>query len=138
VLPGPNVINLGLMIGQRHFGFSGAMTAAAGLMLIPSLVVLSLALMYGSISDNPITQNALMGMNAVVAGLIIATGLKLLPALKKNPLGYSLCIFVVALTVVLLNVFKLPTVWILLVMGGGCTYWANQQLKKAKQSELIE
>jgi chromate transporter len=138
VLPGPNVITLGLMIGQRHFGFSGAMTAAAGLMLIPSLVVLSLALMYGSISDNPITQNALMGMNAVVAGLIIATGLKLLPALKKNPLGYSLCIFVVALTVVLLNVFKLPTVWILLVMGGGCTYWANQQLKKAKQSELIE
>jgi chromate transporter len=138
VLPGPNVINLGLMIGQRHFGFSGAMTAAAGLMLIPSLVVLSLALMYGSISDNPITQNALMGMNAVVAGLIIATGLKLLPALKKNPLGYSLCIFVVALTLVLLNVFKLPTVWILLVMGGGCTYWANQQLKKAKQSELIE
>lgn len=138
VLPGPNVINLGLMIGQRHFGFSGAMTAAAGLMLIPSLVVLSLALMYGSISDNPIAQNALMGMNAVVAGLIIATGLKLLPALKKNPLGYSLCIFVVALTVVLLNVFKLPTVWILLVMGGGCTYWANQQLKKAKQSELIE
>ncbi|MFN0003589.1 MAG: chromate transporter [Burkholderiaceae bacterium] len=138
VLPGPNVINLGLMIGQRHFGFSGAMTAAAGLMLIPSLVVLSLALMYGSISDNPIAQNALMGMNAVVAGLIIATGLKLLPALKKNPLGYSLCIFVVALTLVLLNVFKLPTVWILLVMGGGCTYWANEQLKKAKQSELIE
>jgi chromate transporter len=135
VLPGPNVINLGLMIGQRHFGFSGAMTAAAGLMLIPSLVVLSLAMVYASISDNPITQNALQGMNAVVAGLIMATGLKLIPALKKNPLGYSLCIFVVLLTLVLINVFKLPTVWILLLIGGASTYLANQQIKKAKAIE---
>ena len=132
VLPGPNVINLGLMIGQRHFGFSGAMTASAGLMFIPSLVVLTLALLYGSVAENPITQNALRGMNAVVAGLIMATGLKLIPALKKNPQGYTVCLGVVVLTWVLLNVFKVPTVWILLVMGGGCTYWANQQLQKAK------
>ncbi len=135
VLPGPNVINLGLMIGQRHFGFSGAMTASAGLMFIPSLVVLSLALLYGSVADNPITQNALRGMNAVVAGLIMATGLKLIPALKKNPQGYAVCIGIVVLTWVLLNVFKVPTVWILMLMGGTGTYWANQQLKKAQEEK---
>jgi len=132
VLPGPNVINLGLMIGQRHFGLSGAMTASAGLMLIPSMVVLTLALLYGSVADNPITQNALRGMNAVVAGLIMATGLKLIPALKKNPLGFAVCLGVVGATFVLLNVFKVPTVWILMVMGGACTYLANQQLKRAQ------
>lgn len=135
VLPGPNVINLGLMIGQRHFGLSGALTASAGLMLIPSLVVLSLALVYGSVSDNPITQNALRGMNAVVAGLIMATGLKLIPALKKNPLGYTFSLGVVIMTWVLLNVFKIPTVWILLIMGGGCTYWANRQLRQAQEEK---
>ncbi len=137
VLPGPNVINLGLMIGERHFGFSGAMTAAAGLMLIPSFVVLSLALIYGSISDNPITQSALRGMNAVVAGLIMATGLKLIPALKKNPLSYSLCLGIVVLTLVLVNVFKLPTIWILLVIGGASTYWANLQIKRARREALL-
>jgi len=132
VLPGPNVINLGLMIGQRHFGLSGALTASAGLMLIPSLVVLTLALLYGSVADNPITENALRGMNAVVAGLIMATGLKLIPALKKNPQGFSVCLGVVVLTWVLLNVFKVPTVWILLIMGGSGTYWAHLQLQKAQ------
>jgi chromate transporter len=74
-------------------------------------------------------------MNAVVAGLIMATGLKLIPALKKNPLGYSLCLLVVLLTLVLINVFKLPTVWILMVIGGASTYLANQQLKRAKAIE---
>jgi chromate transporter len=135
VLPGPNGINLGLMIGQRHFGLSGAMTASAGLMLIPSMVVLTLALLYGSVADNPITQNALRGMNAVVAGLIMATGLKLIPALKKNPLGFAVCLGVVGATFVLLNVFKVPTVWILMVMGGACTYLANQQLKRAQREK---
>jgi chromate transporter len=93
--------------------------------------------MYGSISDNPITQSALRGMNAVVAGLIMATGLKLIPALKKNPLSYTLCLGVVVLTLILVNVFKLPTLWILLFIGGASTYWANRQIKRANEEELL-
>ena len=35
VLPGPNVINLALMIGDRHFGLRGAVTAVAGMLTLP-------------------------------------------------------------------------------------------------------
>ena len=34
VMPGPNVCNLALMFGDRHFGWRGAVTALAGLHLV--------------------------------------------------------------------------------------------------------
>src|SRR3954465_14901930 len=50
IMPGPNVVNLSLMIGDRYFGLRGAMTALAGMLLVPTLVVLILALLYGHYS----------------------------------------------------------------------------------------
>jgi chromate transporter len=35
IMPGPNVINLCLMIGNRYFGLPGALMALAGLLMIP-------------------------------------------------------------------------------------------------------
>ena len=37
VMPGPNVCNLALMFGDRHFGWRGAFTALAGLLALPLL-----------------------------------------------------------------------------------------------------
>src|SRR4051812_49698862 len=39
VLPGPNVINLALMIGDRAFGLRGAMAALAGMLAVPLCVI---------------------------------------------------------------------------------------------------
>ena len=92
IMPGPNVVNLSLMIGGRYFGLSGALAALAGMLLLPLLVVLSVALVYGQFADNPGVAGALRGMGAVAAGLIAATGLRLLGALKANPLGPRVCL----------------------------------------------
>src|SRR4051794_27150635 len=35
ILPGPNVITLALMIGDRHFGLRGAVTAVVGMLALP-------------------------------------------------------------------------------------------------------
>ena len=37
IMPGPNVVNLSLMIGARYFGLKGALTALAGMLLMPLL-----------------------------------------------------------------------------------------------------
>lgn len=87
ILPGPNVVNLGLIMGNRYFGLSGGLVAMAGLLLVPLVIVLVLAVLYGQFEHLPAIQAALRGMGAVVAGLIIATGMKLIPALRKNPIG---------------------------------------------------
>jgi chromate transporter len=80
VLPGPNVVNLSLMLGDRFFGLRGALMAMAGILTFPLLVVLLLATLYASVQTLPVAQGALRGMGAVAGGLITATGLKLLPA----------------------------------------------------------
>ena len=91
VLPGPNVCNLALMIGDRYFGWRGAFAALAGMLAVPLVIVVALAALYGQLSAIPAVAGALRGMGAVAAGLIIATGFKLCAALKSNPLGIPVC-----------------------------------------------
>lgn len=92
VLPGPNVVNISLMIGSRYFGFRGAMAALAGMLTVPLAVLLVLGLLHARFADYPGVAGALRGMGAVAAGLIVATGLKLWPALKSSPLPLPACI----------------------------------------------
>ena len=47
VLPGPNIVNMSLMIGDRFFGLRGAFAALAGLLALPLVIVLALAVLYG-------------------------------------------------------------------------------------------
>lgn len=118
ILPGPNVINLGLMIGDRYFGLRGALAAVAGMLTFPLIVVLGLALVYTHFAGNPQVAGALRGMGAVAAGLITATGLKLSGTLRKHPLGLPLCIALGAGTFAAIALLRWPLVWVLLVVGG--------------------
>lgn len=91
IMPGPNVVNLAMMIGGRYFGLRGALAALAGMLSIPLVLVLLLALLYAHWADHPGVASALRGMAAVSAGLIAASGLKLLGALKRNPMPAWWC-----------------------------------------------
>src|SRR3954469_24198989 len=53
IMPGPNVINLAIMLGSRYFGIRGALVALAGMLTCPLLVVLTLALVYAQFASNP-------------------------------------------------------------------------------------
>lgn len=123
VLPGPNVINLGLMIGDRYFGLRGALAAVAGMLTVPLLVILVLALLYAHFAGNPQVAGALRGMGAVAGGLIAATGIKLIPQLRKHPLGFGVCLVFVALVFGAIALARIPLGWVLLVLGGiGCIW----------------
>ena len=128
VLPGPNVVNLSLMLGDRFFGLRGALVAMAGILTFPLLGVLLLATLYASVQTLPVAQGALRGMGAVAGGLITATGLKLLPALKKNVLGTLVSTCSIAITIVAIAWLRLPLAWVLLGLGGLTCAWAYRQL----------
>jgi chromate transporter len=91
VLPGPNVVNLSLMIGDRYFGLRGASVALASIPTFPMPLALVLAIAFAGIADALGVQGALRGMSAVAASLIAATGLKLARASKNNPMGRPVC-----------------------------------------------
>ena len=122
IMPGPNVVNLSLMIGARYFGFKGAMAALAGMLIAPLFVVLALAMVYAQFADQPAVAGALRGMGAVAAGLIAATGLKLFGALQKNVLGLPLCAALGVLCFIAVALLRLPLAYVLLGLGGiACT-----------------
>ncbi|MEA3393053.1 MAG: chromate transporter [Pseudomonadota bacterium] len=117
IMPGPNVINLCIMIGGRYFGLRGALAALSGMLLAPMLIVLLLALVYAQDASHPGVVGALRGMGAVAAGLIVATGLKLLPALRKNALGLGTCLTLCVLCFVAIAILRWPLAYVLLGLG---------------------
>ena len=117
VLPGPNVVNLALMFGDRCFGVRGAMTALAGMMLAPLVVVLLLTVLYGQYAHHPLVSGALRGMGAVAAGLVISTALKLLATVRHNPMGRWPALGFAGLTFVLVALLRVPLVWVVIGLG---------------------
>lgn len=118
ILPGPNVVNLSIMIGDRYFGLRGALAALGGMLTVPLLLVLVLAVIYANFSSQPEVAGALRGMGAVAAGLIAGVGIKLFVTIKTHPLGRPLCAALAALTIVAMAGLQLPLYWILPVLGG--------------------
>jgi chromate transporter len=117
VLPGPNIVNLALMFGDRCFGLRGAFVALAGMLLVPMLIVLALTALYGHYADSPVVTGALRGMGAVAAGLIIATGLKLLTTIKRNPMGAPTGLAFATVTLLATAWLRWPLVWVILGLG---------------------
>ncbi len=117
VLPGPNVCNVALMVGDRYFGWRGAFAALAGMMTVPLVIVLAITFLYTHFAVHPAVAGALKGMGAVAAGLIIGTALRLAQALRTNVLGLPACIGFAAATFVAVAWLRLPLVWVLLALG---------------------
>ncbi len=118
VLPGPNIINVALMFGDRWFGWRGALAASAGLLLLPLLIVLAATLLYQQMAEHPVVAGALRGMGAVAAGLVIATGAKLVVTLNRHPLGRRLALAYALLTALLVGGLRWPMVGVVLGLGG--------------------
>jgi chromate transporter len=136
VMPGPNVVNLCLMLGGKYFGLPGALAAVAGLICGPLVLVLGLAILFGGVSDNPVAQGALKGMGAVSAGLIIATGLKLSVSLPKNPMGLWLAIAFAMLSFTAVGILRIPLTWVLPSLGIVACVLAYRSLKALDQTSI--
>lgn len=131
ILPGPNVVNLSLMLGARYFGIRGALASLAGMLLVPSIIALMFGVLYAVYSDHPGVVNATRGMSAVAAGLILATGLKLFSGLKSNPLGKTLCAVLGLSCFVAIALLRWPLLYVLLTLGPISCGVVYQKLKAA-------
>ena len=118
VLPGPNIINMAIILGDRFFGWRGALVAVLGLLALPLGIVLGLAMADQQFAANALVAGALRGMGAVAAGLVIATAVKLARTLKGNPMGLGPCAMLSAATAVLVGGLRWPMVGVVLGLGG--------------------
>jgi chromate transporter len=84
LLPGPNVLNLTVMVGHRLSGLTGAAVSVAGYLGWPVLVVIGMGVFYQHYGTVPQVQQALAGMSKVAAGLLLATVIKLALVLPQQ------------------------------------------------------
>jgi chromate transporter len=123
VLPGPNVANLGVIIGDRYFGTKGALVTLLGLFLFPLFIIAVLAISFTHFQHLAVVQGALKGMGLVVVALILTTALKLMPALRTHIGGVLFCGIAMTTTFVAIAILRIPLAWVLLVIGTVSCIW---------------
>jgi len=133
VLPGPNVCNVSLIIGDRFFGWRGAFAALGGMMVLPMVIVLIVAALYAQYAADPVVAGAFRGMSSVAAGLILGTALKLATALGSNPMGPRVCWLAGMAMFAAVALFRLPLVLVLLVVGSLTSAFAWSRLRMSDQ-----
>ncbi len=121
-LPGPNVVNLAVVVGKRYCGLLGAIVAPVGLLLGPFLIALLLALLYDAYGSQPLAQGILRGIAAVGVGLLFAMAWRMAGALKDKTVFLPFTL----LTVLSIAFWRWPMPWVMaggLLLAGGVAYW---------------
>lgn len=113
LLPGPNVLNLTVMVGNRLGGLTGAAVSVAGYLGWPVLVVIGMGLFYQHYGAVPEVQQALAGMSKVAAGLLLATVIKLAVVLPRHwrPWLFGILAFGAV------GIMRWPLLWVIAALG---------------------
>ena len=110
-LPGPNIVNVSVIIGRRFGGPAGALAATSGLMLMPLVIVLLLATVYAQYAEIQAVRSALVAMSASASGLIVATAIKLARPIRGSIWQIAICAAVFGA----IALARVSLLWVLLV-----------------------
>lgn len=125
ILPGGNIINMTIMLGDRFQGPLGSIVALSGLMIMPIIILLGLTTVYDAFSSNPDVRAATVGAGAAAAGLIIGLGLKMGRNLRLSPIHLAFA----AATFFAMAILRLPFIGVVLVLTPLCiaaTWWSRR------------
>ena len=83
-MPGPNIVGIAVCVGAKMRGAVGTVAALSGFLIIPWVVGFSLGVLYLKFAHLTVLRNILGGIAAAAAGLLIATGIKLLTPYRRR------------------------------------------------------
>jgi chromate transporter len=130
LLPGPNVLNLAVFIGQRIRGIPGAFVSLIAGSLPPFLIVLAAGAFYFSKINTPLVHSALSGATAAAVGLTLANAMELTAETGRRALN----LFFIVATAVAVSYFRLSLVLTLLVFGGlSMFFYARRKTRPSEQ-----
>jgi chromate transporter len=99
-MPGPNIVGIAVCVGAKLRGLIGTIAALSGFLIVPWAVGLSLGVFFLEYAHLTVLRNILGGIAAAAAGLLIATGLRLLMPYRDRPaalifaaLAFALIVF---------------------------------------------
>lgn len=112
VLPGANVVNASVVIGDRFQGIKGSLVSVFAIMILPILILIVLASLYSRFSEIPAVSIALNGAGAAAAGMVIATGLKMALKLKPGLAGW----LIIGIAIGAILILRWPLVYVVLAL----------------------
>jgi len=115
LVPGATNVNLAVFIGAQLRGALGVLAALAGLMLVPTALILGIGALYLRAQATPGWSwigTALTGMGAVAIGLNLATGIRLA---RRNLRGVTAAL-VMGATAIGIGVLRIPLFEVLVVI----------------------
>lgn len=126
-VPGPNIVNMSIILGSRFHGVTGALVAASGLVVAPLIVMMLCGALYARYGDLEVLRGPLAGLAAGAAGLLVAMAVKMaLPLVREGkvaPILFALAGFVAV------GLFRLPLYWVVLVLAPLSIGWAWWRLR---------
>src|SRR5262249_18398773 len=91
-LRGPNIIGIAVCTGTKLRGVPGAVAAITGFLVLPWSVGLALGVLFLRYAQAPLLRRVLGGVSAAPAGLLAASGLRLLLPHRRRPLVIGLTV----------------------------------------------
>jgi chromate transporter len=114
-LPGPNIVNMSIVVGARARGWRGSVAAFAGLVGTPVVVVITLGLLYDRFGGLDVVRRALVGLGAAASGLVVATAARMAEPLLRSRALVAAPFMLAAFAAVAL--LRLPLPWVLVALG---------------------
>ena len=111
-LPGPNIVNVSIIVGRRFRGPAGALAATLGLMLMPLIIILLLAALYGEFAHIAAVRGASGAVSAAAAGLMLAVGFKMAEPIRNS--FWQVATVLIAFAAI--GLARLPLLWVLAVL----------------------
>jgi chromate transporter len=123
IVPGGNVLNCSVVIGDRNHGPLGAIVCLSALLLMPLAILLMIGVAYDTFSYLPDVRAALAGAAAASAGLIFGTAARLARGVTPSTAAALAAI----VTFVTVGVLRWP-LWVLVVVIAPLSFaWALYQ-----------
>jgi chromate transporter len=95
-LPGPNIINLSVVLGSRFRGVPGALAAISGLLAAPLVIVSILGAVYGRFAADPVVARTIGALAAAASGLILSMALKMAWPLRRDARAIAVAVIACA------------------------------------------
>lgn len=95
-MPGPNMMGIAVCVGAKSRGGFGAVAALGGFLLIPWIIWFSFGVLCLEYARLAVLQHVLAGVSAAAAGLLIATGIRLLLPHLTRPMALPFAVLAFA------------------------------------------
>lgn len=113
VLPGINMANLSVYVGQRLRGMQGAFTAMLGLTLVPFFAIITLGTIYARLQAVPGLHHFLDGMATAAVGLLLAMAVKSIKVTRMDRIQ----LVIAGIVVITVGLLRWPMVPVILVLA---------------------